>query len=1193
MAKKQSHAKSTVKKTKLPGSFFEGEFKLPELEERVLKFWKDRQIFEQSVDPRRNKGKEKFVFFEGPPTANGQPGIHHVLARSFKDVIPRFQTMRGKFVPRKSGWDTHGLPVEIQVEKELGLKSKKEIEEYGIAAFNRKCRESVWRYQEEFEKLTERMGFWLDLEKPYITYQNSYIESLWSILAEFSKRGLLYQGHKVVPWCPRCGTSLSSHELAQGYKEVEETSVYMKFQLLPGQKIGPNFRSDGKTYILSWTTTPWTLPGNVALAIDEKVNYALVETANNEKYILAEALADSVLRKSGVEKYEIKNILPGKNLIGLQYNPLFHIPSLETDRSHRVYPANFVTTTDGTGVVHTAVMYGEDDYQLGVKVGLPQKHTVTERGVFTEEVQGLVGAPAKNKDSEEKILRHLEDKGFLLATELYKHDYPFCWRCSTPVLYYARDSWFVAMSRLRDKLIDSNQKVHWVPNHVKNGRFGEWLKEVKDWNLSRERYWGTPIPIWRCASCKTDEVIGSLEQLEKRAKPFRNTYYAMRHAFPETVMLGVIDAGQGAYSLTPSGKKQAERAGANLKKTGIDLIVSSDILRTKETAQAVNEKLGVEIKSEPRFREINLGKIEGLPTSAYYDLIPDEIDRFKKAPEGGETLNQVRARVWSAIQDLEKEFSGKKILIVSHEYPIWMMTAVSDAQTDKEAIEQKGKKKEPFIKTGEVRKLEFKTVPRDEKGELDMHRPFIDEIEIPCGKCHGTMRRVKEVADCWFDSGSMPYASENYLLVDKKSRTKNLPIPYPADYICEAMDQTRGWFYTLLAVATALDLSAPYRNVVCLGLIHDKNGQKMSKSKGNVVNPWDMANKYGMDAVRWYFYTMNDEGEQKNFDETELAKSYRRYLMLLYNSFQFWRTYANGKQQATSDKGSAESLLDKWILARLAETLEQVEVRLEKFEIRQAALPLESMVDDLSRWYIRRSRRRLQKPESRKDFAACSQTLSFVLASLGRATAPFTPFFAEALYRGLNGKDLSVHLAEWPKISGKKQEAGDKEILDKMAEVRRLASLALAKRTETGVKVRQPLGQLKIKNYKLKSGDKELLGILAEEVNVKEIIVDNKLQTEIELDLTITPELKAEGMIRELVRLIQDLRAEAGFNPSDKIVLNLEIPNGSQTILVAKEEFLKKEVGAKVVAYGRTNKFTAEQSTDWDGQRIWLGVRKV
>ncbi|MBI5220348.1 MAG: class I tRNA ligase family protein [Candidatus Liptonbacteria bacterium] len=1210
-------------------------FNLPRLEERVLDFWKERHIFEKSLAIRK-RGR-KFVFFEGPPTANGKPGIHHVLARVFKDAILRYRTMRGFSVPRRSGWDTHGLPVELQVEKELGLKSKRDIEQYGMAAFNRKCRESVWRHKDEFEKLTERIGFWLDLEHPYVTYDKGYIESLWFIIQQFWKKGLLYQGHKVVPWCPRCGTALSSHEMALGYRSVTEDSVFLKFRLLPGQKFG-SYTTKDNAFILSWTTTPWTLPGNLALAVGNSIKYQVSrDKENGEVYIFAEGLAEQILPGG---KLEPLALVTGKDLVGLTYQPLFSVPPLHKEKAYRVYPADFVSTTDGTGVVHTAVMYGEDDYRLGVELGLPQHHTVDETGRFTSEVAGLAGRIAKNKETDEAIFEHLREHNNLLRITPYTHEYPHCWRCDTPLLYYARSSWFVAVSKLRAKLIAENKKIHWVPGHIKNGRFGEWLKEAKDWNFSRERYWGTPLPIWQCHSCGETKVIGSYAELDRLSGGSRNQYWVMRHGFAETNLLGIHDVSPNRYPLTPQGETKVRRVAEKLRPAKIDLVVFSDVERTRETAKIVAKYLGdLPTVSEPRLREIDLGKYDGHSSRGYHQELPTYTDKFARGPEGGESLRQVRARVWAVLADLERKYHGKKILLVSHEYSIWMIRHVAEGWNEAEAIMAKEKKRGDFIAHAEVQPLALRITPRDETGEADPHRPYIDGIKLPCPKCHRDMTRVKEVADVWFDSGAMPYASEKRPFQSEERRAKSeksriappssllpprsslLAIPYPADYICEAVDQTRGWFYTLLAIATLLGLETPYRHVICLGHINDKHGQKMSKSKGNIVDPWEMAGKHGIDSVRWYFFTMNPPGEPKNFDQLELAKTYRRFHLILWNCLEFWRTYAG---KATSDERRAKrskNVLDMWILARLQETIAGMTDSLEKYEIREAGLLLESLTDDLSRWYIRRSRRRLQRPESQADFAACSAVLGHVLTAISKLLAPFTPFFAEAMYASVMGhgsrvRKESVHLEDWPRLrqgyggqAGKakreeqKGKSGGREtpprssllaprLLFQMAEIRRIASLALAERAKLGIKVRQPLRELRIKNKELR-GRRELLAILAEEVNVKEVVVDPKMKTEIELDTKITPELKAEGLLREFVRVVQELRASAGYRPQDRITLWTELPAGLRAVVMENEAVLKRETGLKRIEYRKTTKFDAEISSRLEEADVWLAIRRT
>jgi isoleucyl-tRNA synthetase len=1188
------------------------EFNLPKIEGKILKFWDKNRIFEKTLAER--KGKRKFVFYEGPPYANGKPGIHHVLARVVKDVILRYKTMRGYYVPRRAGWDTHGLPVEMATEKALGLKSKKDIEKFGIAEFNKKAKEQVWIYKDEWEEMTRRIGYWLDLKNAYVTYEPEYIETLWWTIKQIANNKLLYKGHKVVPWCPRCGTALSSHELALGYKEITENSVYLKFRLKRGQRIassssspqGEELIADENTYVLSWTTTPWTLPGNVALAVGEKIKYAVLKKMVNgriERWIVAKEAVSGNANVFGSLADARCEIL-GKDLVGLSYEPLFDIPALNIKVSHKIYAANFVATSEGTGVVHTAVMYGEDDYRLGAKVGLPQHHTVDEEGRFTRDVKGFAGLYVKDKETENKIIEHLRRNGNLLKVEPYSHEYPFCWRCETPVLYYARSSWFIAMSRLKDKLLKNNKLINWVPAHLKEGRFGEWLKEVKDWNLSRERYWGTPLPIWECKKCGHYEVLGSIEELNVLAGGPKNNYWVMRHGESESQLLHIIDAGQKKLHLTPRGREQVNRAVKKLKSElaargeKVDLIISSDVLRTKETAKiAATVLTGARVVVDKRIREINLGELEGSREEKYHGLFPTYESKFEKKPEKGESLRDLRGRLWELLGDLEKKHKNKNILLVSHEYPIWMLFHIASGWSEKRSIAEKEKRGKDFIETGELRKLDFKIVPRAETGEINLHRPYADEIVIVCPKCRGKARRVKEVADVWYDSGAMPFAQAHWPFGrgDKRQATSDKDLnglDYPADYIAEGMDQTRGWFYTLLAIATALGYPAPYKNVVSLGLINDKNGQKMSKSKGNVVDPWEVINKYGVDAVRWYFYTVNPPGEAKNFDEAELQKAYRRMHLLLWNSLVFYKTYA--KQGGRGNRKSA-NLLDRWILARLNQTAAAVTKDLDKYKIREAALDIEEFVDDLSRWYIRRSRRRFQKPVTNADLEAASATLEYVLCEIAKLTAPFTPFFAEALYTDLDGEKESVHLEDWPEV---RQATRDKiqmtSLLEAMAEVRRLASLGLAKRAEAGIKVRQPLAKLSVKSQETRNKlSGELLAVLAEEVNVKEAVIDRKIKDEVLLDTEITPELREEGILREVVRVIQDLRQKAGLKPNDEIILMAELPGEIRRVLFKKENVLKAEVGAKSVEYKKSSKFNAEISTKLENQEIWLAVREI
>lgn len=966
-------------------------FNLPDKEQEILKLWQEKNIFQKTLGKESPKGN--FIFYEGPPTANGRPGIHHLEARAFKDLIPRYKTMRGFKVERKAGWDTHGLPVELEVEKKLGLKNKKEVEQYGIKEFNQKCKESVWLYKDEWEKMTERIGFWLDMENPYITYDNNYIESLWWIIKQIYDRGFLYQGHKVVPQCPRCGTALSSHEVAQGYKNIKEESVYVKFKIkfnnhpAPTAVGAPLLEKEGinsDVYILAWTTTPWTLPGNVALAVGEDIDYALVKFtpsnlpldkggreggATHEYYILAKDLVEKVFENS---KYETIKELTGKDLVGLEYEPLFPGAIPESTKNFvnafKVYPAEFVSTEDGTGVVHTAVMYGVDDYELGEKVGLPKVHTVNLDGTFNELVPRWQGRLVIDKKVKEEIVDYLRTEKLLFSVKDHAHDYPFCWRCDTPLVYYAKESWFFQMSALREQLIKSNETINWVPVHIKDGRFGEWLSEVKDWAISRERYWGTPLPIWLCQN-KTEN--------------------------------------------TESTKTQK-----TLSVCGNMIIVGS-------------------------------------------------------------------------FDELEK-ISGQKI--------------------------------------------------------NDPHRPFIDEITFQCDKCGGEMRRVPEVMDCWFDSGAMPFAQWHYPFENREkiesfdkprdpssSRQVGTPqdeIRYPANFICEAIDQTRGWFYTLLAVATLLGKEAPYKNVICLGHVLDKNGQKMSKHIGNVVDPWQMMEKYGADVVRWYLYTVNQPGEPKRFDESFLREAGRMF-NTLFNVLTFYQIYVKEVKNEKFKTIEPKNVLDKWIAAKLNLLIKEVMENLDNYDIFSAARKIEEFINELSVWYLRRSRDRF-KGSDEEDKNQAIFTLGKVLFELTKLLAPFTPFTAEYIYQELARPCAclkeSVHLEDWPAADDK---LIDQKVLDEMILTRQIVELGLAKRAALGIKVRQPLRELRIKNQGLRD---EYLKLIKDELNVKEVVCESgEGELSVELDTNLTDELKEEGILRELVRAINNLRKEMKLTIKDRI----------------------------------------------------------
>ena len=1128
------------------------EISFPQLEKKILKNWKEKGIFEKSIKQRQRA--PHFVFFEGPPTANGKPGIHHVESRVYKDIICRYKTMQGFKVLRKAGWDTHGLPVELEVEKALGLKNKKDIGKYGIAKFNRKCRESVWRYQEEWKKMTERIGFWLDMENPYITYETPYIETLWWIISQLHQKKLLYKGYKVVPYCPRCGTSLSSHEVALGYKKVKDPAIYVKFQI-----------SDSKTYLLVWTTTPWTLPGNVAIAVNPNFTYVKVK-AGNEHLILAKER----IKALGLEG-EIIEEIQGKDLLGKEYEPLYKFTKPEK-KAWYVIAGDFVSLEEGTGLVHIAPAFGEDDMQVGKENDLPVILNVDKEGKFEKEVKNWAGMPVKEADP--AIIQDLSKRGILFKEELYEHDYPFCWRCGQALLYYAKESWFIKMQQVKKDLIGNNRKVNWIPSHLKEGRFGEWLKELKDWAFSRERYWGTPLPVWQCQKCGSQKVIGSLKELSSLSDS-GNSYFVLRHgeSCRQKRRMAVCWPEKIRCPLTEEGRKEVKKAAKGLKK--IDIIYSSDLLRTKQTAEIVAKENGAKLVFDKRLREYDVGVFNGKSPDLPWEYLGNRSDMISAKLPKGESFLDLGQRLYDFLREMNEKHQKKNILIVSHELPLSLLEGLAKGKTIKEVLEWRKRSKEKKIRTGQWRKIEFKNLPRNDKMEVDLHRPYVDEIKIKCSECRHSMVRVPELIDVWFDSGSMPFAQHHYPfenkdLIDKRKQ-------FPADYISEAIDQTRGWFYTLLAVSTLLGKGPAYKNVVSLGHVLDEKGEKMSKSKGNIVDPWYIVEKYGADASRWYFYTINQPGDPKLFAELDVDRALKKFLLTFWHCHQFFQTYA----VKTSTKSSRKNVLDKWIVSKLHKLIGEVTGKLDSYDITSAARELESfLINDLSLWYIRRSRRRFQKPKTKAELKEASATLGLVLQTLSILTAPFIPFLSEEI----NGEKKSVHLRDWPK--------SDKKLIDeklnrKMEEARKTVATALAERAKAGIKVRQPLALLQVPN----SLPKELTDLIKEEVNVKKIIAGKKLK----LDTVITPALKEEGIIREVVRQIQEMRKKAGHKPRHRISIQYSGEGNLNEILQKNKKSVLKETKADDFRLRPKLKdvFDMEKETKVDNQKLWLGIKKL
>lgn len=1037
-----------------------------QMEEGILAFWQEKDVFHKTLNER--KGKPEYVFYEGPPTANGRPGVHHVLARAFKDIFPRYKTMQGYHVSRRGGWDTHGLPVEIEVEKKLGFTNKKDIEDFGIDKFNALCRESAFTYIQEWEKLTDRIAFWVDLEDAYITYKNSYIESIWWILKQYWEKDLLYQGFKVVPYCPRCGTPLSDHEVAQGYDDAEDPSIFVRMRVL----------DEPDTSFLVWTTTPWTLPANVAITAGPDIDYVKIEHElhddHTEKLILAEALLEKVF---GDQPYTIVDRFKGKQLEGKRYEPLFKFLPLETP-AHRVVLGDFVTTEDGSGLVHIAPAFGADDMNVSIEQNLPILQTVAPDGTFIKEVEPWAGVFVKDADPD--ITKNLQERGLLFRSGTIIHTYPFCWRCSTPLLYYARPTWYVRTSAFKKRLVELNEKINWYPGHIKNGRFGNWLENNVDWALGRERFWGTPLPVWQCTACNHQVCIGSVSELS--------------------------------------------------------------------------------------------------------------------------------------------QFAGQDL------------------------------------------------------SDLDLHRPYVDQIALACPECGGTMNRVPELIDVWFDSGSMPVAQWHYPFENEEKFRQQ----FPADFICEAVDQTRGWFYSLHAISTLLNDEVAFKNVICLGLILDGDGYKMSKSRGNVASPWEVIEKNGADAMRWYLYTASPAGQERRFSSDLVGEVLRNFTLTLWNTYSFFVTYANLDGWKPDPAVTPEySALDRWVLSALHTLVRDVTNALENYDVLGATRPIQAFVDQLSNWFLRRSRRRFWKSESDGDKLAAYATLYEALVTLSKLLAPTMPFMAEELFQNLVTEvnpdaEVSVHLACWPSYD---PEMIDEKLNDEMELVMKLASVGHAARNKANRKVRQPLSEaaFSVGNLEERAVISNYADILEDELNVKmvraldaateavayevkplpkqlgqkygpkfpalrsailaydpesaaKILLDNQpleivvagevyqiLPEEVEvrslakegyavasegaylaaLVTDLSPELEKEGLAREFVRRAQDLRKTADFEISDRIKI---VYSATPKLAEAVQEFsdyIKNETLTLVLELGKPDAQMAQIESEFDGETVILGVEKL
>ncbi len=1128
-------------------------------EEAMLAFWNEHDIFNKTVEtPAGNVPVGDFVFYDGPPFATGLPHYGHILAGTIKDAIPRYHTMNGKRVVRKWGWDCHGLPLENIIEKRLGLATKRDIEAMGVKNFNEAAREAVLEYADDWKEIVPRMGRFVDMEDDYKTMDSSYTESVWWVFHELHKKGLVYEGFKSMHLCPRCGTTLSNFEVNQGYKDIKDIAVFVELPLV----------DEPHTSLIVWTTTPWTLPGNIAAAVHKDIEYVVVEKKDEGvgafvRFIVAKGRFESIF--SGQECSIVKTIT-GADLVGKKYIPPFDFFTKQEfpgkENAWTIYHADYVEVgEEGTGAVHIAPAYGEEDMDLAKTHNVPIMHHVGEDGRFKEFVTHFAGQLVKPKDDEKadvshldsdiEVVKRLKDGGRLFAKENITHSYPHCWRCDTPLLNYATTSWFVRVTEFKDKLVEANNAVKWVPEHVGSNRFGRWLEGARDWSVSRQRYWGAPLPIWKREDGTAYKVFGSLADLKACVPQSGNTYFLLRHGESESNKKNVTCTNiDDTNPLTEKGREQARLSAEKLRDHNIDMIIASPFQRTRETAEIVREVLGLpsgEVVHDVRLGEIQLGTMNGILNDAYHTFLKEHGGWCIAQPDGGESWSDVKRRVGEFLYDIDSRYRGKRILIVAHNSPLRMLGAVNDGQVLGSMAfdhDEDGKRYD----NAEVRELSFVPIPHNDAYELDFHRPYIDEIALV--DTDGTkLTRVPDVFDCWFESGSMPYAQHHYPFEHADTFIKDT---FPAQFIAEGLDQTRGWFYSLIVLGTALFGKSPYEHVIVNGLVLAEDGKKMSKSLQNYPDPMELANRVGVDAMRFYLLSSPViRGEDLSFSEKEVLEQQRKNLGRLHNVLAMFETYRD------DTKASADStnVLDRWMISRLNETVRDITEGYEGYELDRATRPLEGLIDDVSVWYLRRSRERL-KGEDEADKKATLATLRHILKTTALLMAPVMPFYAEYLFQKVRDENEaeSVHLMAWPKGG-----AVDPVVIGEMSIVREFVTLALEARQKSNIKVRQPLPAL-YANIELA---KEYASIVCDEVNVKAIIPDTSMAERVRLDTNITPELKIEGEVRELMRAIQDTRKEVGLVPHDRIMLVVD--DATKLLVDTMEKEVTRTVGASEV----------------------------
>ena len=1130
-------------------------------EEAVLAFWNEHDIFNTSVAKDAPKGD--FVFYDGPPFATGLPHYGHILASTIKDAVPRFWTMNGYRVRRKWGWDCHGLPLENLIEKKLGLATKRDIEAYGVKNFNEAARGAVMEYADDWKRIIPRMGRWADMDSDYKTMDSSYTESVWWVFKELNEKGLVYEGFKSMHLCPRCGTTLSNFEVNLGYKDIKDIAVTVR---LP-------FVDEPDTSLLVWTTTPWTLPGNMAAAVHEDGDYAKVRVTTEtggETVILAKTR----LEQLNTENYEVLEIVKGKDLVGRAYLPPFDSWQKQEfegkENAWKVYHADYVELEgDGTGAVHLAPAYGEEDMELARREGVPIVHHVDPDGRFKEFVSEFAGLVVKPKDDDAAEITHLDtdievvkklkENGRLFRKENVTHSYPHCWRCDTPLLNYATTSWFVRVTDIKDQIVAENEKVRWVPEHVGKNRFGRWLEGARDWAVSRQRYWGAPLPVWRNPGTKEYKVFGSLAELQEYVPRSGNRYFLMRHGETEGNLSRRISTDAAHVDpLTENGVAQVKEAAKKLATNKIDLIIASPFHRTKETAELVRAELGLPedaVIVDARIGEMAVGDaLQGKEWGEHTALYESFADQFMRVVPGvPETRRDVQRRAGELLYELERTHKGKNILVVGHVSSTYAMACAAQGAEIAQAVSLK---ETVWLRNAEVYELPFTPLPHNDNFELDFHRPYIDEFEVY--DTDGTkLERVLDVFDCWFESGSMPYGQYHYPFEHSDEFEKEL---FPAQFIAEGLDQTRGWFYSLIVLGTALFGKSPYENVIVNGLVLAEDGKKMSKKLQNYPDPVELADRVGADSMRFYLLSAPImRAEDLNFSEKEVKELERKNIGRLHNVLAFYEQNTGG-EKAQSD---STNVLDRWIVARLNQLIAETTAGYTGYELDRATRPLTDFIDDLSVWYVRRSRERY-KGDDAEDRESALATTRYVLQTLALVMAPAMPFYAEYLWGRVreDTDPLSVHLGVWP-------EAGevDTETLEAMTITRRVVSQALEARTKAGIKVRQPLRALIVRHPIVAEGE-PYHALIRDEVNVKEIVSDMNLSDEVALDTTITPELKQEGDARELMRAIQDLRKQKGLEPSDRIALTIQTSDSGEELVRAFAHVIQKTVGADTITFG-------------------------